>query len=365
MSDATWRERAGDRPGLAPTERGWGKLLLALAAFLLVPSIPHLGAFAPVQQTLLLFVPAMAACSLVGWWAGGRFLPAAAWVALAIVVTSQAAAGPGTFGLLARGWTLLLAGSFGLVCLLGVERPFFSRALVALTMVLVVVVAMGAVGPVSAAQAKAAVASELARRNTAVLAKLQQAIAQSPDWKRLAAQAPALEAMPEGLSQQLTTISASGAGLFLALLAIESLCALALAWATYHRFSRARLGAPLAPLRHFRFNDQLVGGLIVGLTILFVPSLQGARPVGRNLVLFFGALYMLRGLGVLTWFTSARALGAAAAVGVLLLLLGVLTLMPSLVALVVLAISLVSVLAMGLGLGDTWADWRSRARPTT
>src|SRR3712207_8406043 len=32
------------------------------------------------------------------------------------------------------------------------------------------------------------------------------------------------------------------------------------------RVSRARIGPPLAPLREFRFNDQLVWGLVAGIT---------------------------------------------------------------------------------------------------
>ena len=46
----------------APTERGWGKLLLALAAFVFIPKIPQISAMLPVEQTMLLFVPALAAC---------------------------------------------------------------------------------------------------------------------------------------------------------------------------------------------------------------------------------------------------------------------------------------------------------------
>ena len=67
----------------APTERGWGKLLLAIAAFVVLPWIPQLQAFLPIEQTMLLFVPAVAACALVGWWAGGRPYMAIAWVILA------------------------------------------------------------------------------------------------------------------------------------------------------------------------------------------------------------------------------------------------------------------------------------------
>src|SRR6476469_8060623 len=116
-------------PAPAPTERGWGTLLLAITAFIFVPMIPQMRAFLPVEQTLLLFVPAVAACALVGWWAGGRPYMAIAWVLLAAFVTAQPAAPPNAFYNLARGWSLLLAGAFGLVCLLDVRRPLFTRSL--------------------------------------------------------------------------------------------------------------------------------------------------------------------------------------------------------------------------------------------
>src|SRR3569833_529011 len=73
--------------GPAPTERGWGKLFLALAAFILLPKIPQIAALLPVEQTMVLFVPALAACALVGWWAGGRAFLAIAWVALALIMS--------------------------------------------------------------------------------------------------------------------------------------------------------------------------------------------------------------------------------------------------------------------------------------
>ena len=62
-------ESPADAP--APTERGWGKFLLALVAFLLVPMIPQMRAVLPVEQTMVLLVPAIAACCarwLVGRW---------------------------------------------------------------------------------------------------------------------------------------------------------------------------------------------------------------------------------------------------------------------------------------------------------
>jgi len=48
----------------APTERGWGKLLLALAAFLFLPHVPPFTALLPVEQTLLLLLPALAVPSV-------------------------------------------------------------------------------------------------------------------------------------------------------------------------------------------------------------------------------------------------------------------------------------------------------------
>ena len=101
--------------------------MLALAAFLLVPALPQFKALLPVEHTMILLVPALAACCLVGWWAGGRLLLAAIWVGLAVLVAVQAPTAPSVYYNLARGWSLLLAGAFGLICLFGARRPFFRR----------------------------------------------------------------------------------------------------------------------------------------------------------------------------------------------------------------------------------------------
>ena len=146
--------------------------------------------------------------------------------------------------------------------------------------------------------------------------------------------------------------------MFPALLALESLAALALVWATYHRLSRKRIGAPLAPLSEFRFNDQFVWGLIVGLVILVLPNLAGMRGLGANLVLFFGALYAVRGLGVLAWFMSPGTFATAIVAG------AVLVFVPVVNVVAVLGFMTLGVTALGLGVGDTWADWRNRARST-
>jgi len=143
--------------------------------------------------------------------------------------------------------------------------------------------------------------------------------------------------------------SASGtfaAPLYPALLALESLAACALAWGLYHRMSRARLGAAMAPFRCFRFSDELIWALVAGMTITVLPALDALRLVGANLVVFFGALYALRGFGVIAWFYPQPTLGAQLAA--------------SAVAVVLLPVSLP--LAVGLGVTDTWIDWRRRVR---
>lgn len=343
----------------APTERGWGKLLLALAAFLIVPKIPQVAAMLPIEQTMLLFVPALAACALVGWWAGGRAFTAIAWVAVAVlVVMSQTA--PDPFYNLSRGWSLLLAGSFGLVCLFSVRRPLFARALMALGVTLVLALVMSLLGPVTVSQASKTVSAEFTHRNHEFLATLDSVIQAHPkDWQDLTTKVPQFAELPAQTEQALTTISSAGVAVFPALLSLESLAALALAWATYHRFSRARLGAPLKPLREFRFNDQLVWGLIVGLTIMLLPTLTALSGVGKNLLVFFGALYALRGLGVLSWFMAPNSLGVTLGVGFVMLAAPIINFF------VALGFIMLGIAALALGLGDTWADWRSRARPTS
>jgi Predicted membrane protein (DUF2232) len=339
----------------APSERGWGKLLLALVAFLIIPPYTPLRALLPVEDTLALVAPALAACCLVGWWAGGRLLLAVIWVALAAwILVQPAPAGP--FFNLVRGWSLLLAGSFGLVCLFRTNRPFFSRALGAAAMALTLVLLMSSRGPLTPERAHLAVQAEFARRNTEALATFRSALQQYPEVVK---SMPQVASLPGEMEGQLRMLADTGAGLFPSLLLLESLVALALAWGTYHRISRTRLGAPLGFLKDFRFNDQFVWGLIAGITIVLVPAFDFLDGTGRNLLVFFGALYAIRGFGVLSWFLAPGALAAALLVGFVMLW------WPVLNAVAVLGFLLLALAAFGLGLGDTWADWRSRARPTT
>lgn len=348
----------GEQPLVEP-KQGWRKLILALVVFILVPSIPQVRAMLPIDETMLLFVPAMAACALVGWWAGGRAFSAVLWVGLAVMLARQQIAATADFTNLLRGWTLLLSGAFGMAALLGPTRPFFTKAITAVGAAFGLALIMSLFGPVTLSSTSGAIADEFARRNTEFLEFLNKTITtKGPQWQAWTEKMPSLAALPTDAESHLTTMSRFGQKMFPALLALESLAALALAWAAYHRLSRRRLGAPLSPLREFRFNDQFVWGLIVGLVILLLPSLAGMRGLGSNLVLFFGALYAIRGLGVLAWFLAPGAFAMSLIAG------SVLVFVPVVNVIAVLGFMTLGVTALGLGVGDTWADWRSRARST-
>ena len=168
----------------------------------------------------------------------------------------------------------------------------------------------------------------------------------TPEWKQFAAENTPAGEMADLVDAQLGTLPATSRVLFPSLAALEALVALALAWAMYHRLGRARLGPPLASVRDFRFNDHMVWGVVAGLGMLLLPGVSVLRSIGANLLVFFGALYALRGVGVFVWMASPGRVATAVYVVIALLFWNVL-----------------GVMALGLGVGDTWLDWRSRPRP--
>src|SRR3954466_12497343 len=121
-----------------PTQKqSWWPLLWGFAAFLVVPQLPLFELVAPVGETLLLLIPTIAACAIVGWKLGGRAALAVIWLALSIWVLLQpAGVAGGSYDQMARGWAMLLAASFGLVSLWSVAVPFFVRALAAVALAL-------------------------------------------------------------------------------------------------------------------------------------------------------------------------------------------------------------------------------------
>ena len=356
----------------APRERGWRGLVLATVGVAAVsavsawpPSLALLGVAVrwalPIEGMGSLVLLGLAACAVAAWARGGRVVPAALAVG-AVAVWLRRSAPADDLGHLTTGWSLLAAACFGWWALTGGERPFLSRALPAL----------GAAGALALAalvwwttgtrdglgRFGAAYTQALQAHRTESLARWEARRA-DPSWVAVTSRVPAVQRLAERAAGGLAALSPPTA-VFPALLVLETLAAFALAWATWHRIARARLGPPLAPLSQFRFNDQLVWGLVVGATLVLQPSLSGWRGAGVNLVVVFGALHVVRGIGVLLWWLPDR----WAFVPLLLLLVSLPLLGP------VLVLATVAVLALGLGLGDTWRDfrrttrsWRPDARP--
>ncbi|MDO8500710.1 MAG: DUF2232 domain-containing protein [Gemmatimonadaceae bacterium] len=328
----------------APVRGSWRRLTIGLGAFLLAPFVPAMRAILPIEQTPLLLVAVVAACAVIGWKNGGRLSLAIVWVAIAALLLSSTVGPPDSaYNWLARGWTLLLAASFGLVSVIVATEAFFARALSALAVAASLGFALVLVSPGGPVRVGNTMAAEYNRRNDQSIASLRE-VSTQPGWKEIVSGSPSLQRLTEESEAQLAAIPKWSALLLPALLALESLAALGLGWALYHRMSPVSLGPAMGRLRDFRFNDQLVWGVAVGASIFLLPAFADARNAGLNLLVFFGVLYVLRGIGILAWMSRTRAL----------------TFM--LIALAIFAWPLIMALAFGIGLGDTWLDLRTRAK---
>lgn len=328
-----------------PREQGWWGPILAALLLLLLPATPLLRIVIPMDQTLLLLAPALAVCAVAGWRGGGRLPLALFFTAFGIWVLWQPGNAASSFALLARGWSAILAAVFGALVLAGVGERFLPRALLALAIAagvggLMVLIASGGL-----TGAFDVFTGEIARRSE--LSQMQwREMTGSVQWQEFVTQNPDALALSGEVDRQLVALPAVARLVFPALLALESLAALALAWALYHRVGQARLGPPLSRLREFRFNDALVWGIIVGLVSVVLPIDGLLRSIGVNLLVFFGALYALRGLGVLLWILAP---GRWMMVGFAIFTL--------------LFWHVVGVVSVAVGLSDTWFDWRRRLRP--
>jgi len=327
------------------SRRPWRRFAVGLVAFVGAPVVPNFRAILPIEQTWFLLVAVVAICAIVGWLRGGRLALALIWIAIAAVLLTPVGGPPiGPYDWMARGWALLLAASFGLVSVVIVNEAFFSRALSALAISValgfgIVLVSRGGLDKVSTTMG-----AEFNRRVVESNAKLRDATSQ-PEWKAMFDQSPALQRLSADSEAQLLAIPKWSTMLVPALLAFESLAALALGWALYHRMSEVAIGPALGKLRDFRFNDQLVWGVAVGASIFLLKAFADGKVAGLNLLVFFGFLYVIRGMGILTWMTRGAALKAM------------------LIVAAIFAWPLMAALAFIIGLGDTWLDWRSRAQP--
>jgi hypothetical protein len=242
---------------------------------------------------------------------------------------------------MARGWAILLAASFGLVSLWSTSVPFFVRALAAVGLAIAIGFLIALAAPGGIARVQHTAGAEFTRRASSTIEDLQRTM-ETPQWRDLMTKLPALDTWNSDSEAGMRAIPDRSASLLPSLLALESLAALALGWGIYQRLSAVKIGPLLSPLMDFRFNDQLIWGLAVGGTLSLLPAFAEAKNAGFNLLIFFGALYLIRGIGVLAWMSKGR-------YAVILIL--------SLIPQVFIAVTL------ALGLGDTWLDLRRRPKP--
>jgi len=229
-----------------------------------------------------------------------------------------------------RGWAVLLGGGFLTLTLLRPGWPLTSRVL-------------------SAATAAGAVAGAVLVLREGAWSSLDAAVALSIQAETdLTLQAVQVIGGSNILSPEMVElmrdIGAARVAVFPALLGIESLAALGVAW-----WFRTRLlgegDQGLASVRDFRFNDHLVWVLVVGMVLMLAQSGAALARVGSNVVVFMGALYALRGVGVFLFISGGVSLFGYAIFGLLLMF----------VPPVILGTAAL------IGIGDTWLDLRARA----
>jgi len=227
-----------------------------------------------------------------------------------------------------RGWALILGGWFLSLTLRWPEEPFITRGLGA------VAGTFGAVGLLFWARP-----GQWAVLDWAVTSRMESGMALAIQTLR-SSMGP--EAVSSGFESRALEAMAFQGAVFPALLGLASLSALAVAWWLHLRLLRSS-SAGIGPVRTFRFNDQLVWILILGFLFLLGSSGLLSR-LGTNTVVFMGALYALRGVGVVLFLTGGLSL-----FGGTLLLLGFVFVAPVLI-----------VGAFVIGLGDTWLNLRAR-----
>src|SRR5438105_15679247 len=174
-------------------KQSWWPLFWGLVGLLICPFLPFFVAIFPIQQTLLLVVPIVAACSIVGWRLGARAALAVIWIAFSVWMLLQPAGKPGTqYDQMARGWAVLLAASFGLVSLWGTAAPFFSRALAAVAFATGVGFLIALSSPSGIARFEHAAGEEVTRDVSTTIEKTHEGW-DTPQWRSLQQRVPSLD----------------------------------------------------------------------------------------------------------------------------------------------------------------------------
>jgi hypothetical protein len=244
----------------------------------------------------------------------------------------------GTMGMLSQGWALMLAAIFFTLTLARPDWGVASRGLAAVGIAMTI--------------------GGLALLVTGQYADLDVTIRQHFETVSALTIGDMQTRMPDSawladLRGAADQIGALQTRLFPALLALQSLAALALASWWVRRMGRSDSRAfELAPLREFRFPDELIWLLIAALALSILPMGASVDRIALNALVFMGALYALRGLAVFVFL-------AASSRSIPTMVLGTLAL--------VFLYPVAFTAALLMGVGDTWLDVRRRAakaRPT-
>lgn len=295
--------------------RGWGRVL-ALTAVCIT--------FSVVQPALLVFVP----FGLLAIGLPPR-RPVTVFAGFLLLGFALFGGEPEGVAAIERGWALLAGAWFLLAVAALPDSRFVTRGLVAL----------------GGATASAAVllrlkAGAFGRADEALTERLRQTTgAAARAWRQVGGEG--------GFAGELATAVERAAEiqvmLYPALLGLATLAGLGIAWWGWNRLA---LGAErgLGRLRDFRFSDALVWLLILGLVLVLLPRGSESLRAGSNLLAFMGALYALRGLGVLLFMSGSP--------GPLAIALGIVA--------TVLLYPIVVATTFMVGLFDTWLDIRKR-----
>ena len=260
---------------------------------------------------------------------GRRFLPLVAAGLGALAVLGGAARSGMWY--VERGWTILLGGCFAALSLRWPNKAFLPRALGAVALALA-----GAWAVLGVQTSRWTVIDWM------ITDRMRAGVGTAIEALQLLRGGSPLPASVVSTVYRATQLQGQ---IFPAMLALSSVAALGVAWWLYVRLVRES-DAGLGPLREFRFSDQLVWVLVLGMVLI---QFRWGGPLGRaglNAVCFMGALYALRGAAVVVDITRGLSV-----LGWLTLTLAVLFLPP-----------FVMVGAFMIGLGDTWFDVRARVR---
>ena len=305
----------------AVVEGGRGRWSSAIGLTLVVLLLSVFDALALVMLPLALLLVALPS---------GRRL---VWIATGILLWLLAIAFPGgPLAALSRGWALMLGAIFLAVTVARPAWGVLSRSMITVgTALLAALVGLIATGQIAGLDAM--IREHFRTISTMTIGELQQRIPESPWVAQLSAATDQIAGMQ--------------ADLFPALLALQSIAALALASWWVRRLGRSASPAfHLGRMRDFRFNDQLIWVLIVALAVALLPLGEVGTRVAINGLVFMGALYALRGLAVFVFLASGSRSIPTMVFGALAL---------------VLLYPVAFTAALLMGVGDTWLDVRKRA----